>query len=139
MTRFIDDYLLYLLARASGRASAAFHTELSTEGVTVSTWRILATLYPDSPASVGELAESCLAKQSTMTRRIDRLAAAGLVTRETGTDDRRRVEVRLAPAGRTLADRLTVMASAHEARVLGKDTAAEAADLKAALTGLLTD
>jgi len=139
MTRFIDDYLLYLLARASGRASAAFHTELSAEGVTVSTWRILATLYPDSPASVGELAESCLAKQSTMTRRIDRLAAAGLVTRETGTDDRRRVEVRLAPAGRTLADRLTVMASAHEARVLGKYTAAEAADLKAALTGLLTD
>ncbi len=139
MTRFIDDYLLYLLAQASSRASAAFHAELAAEGVTVSTWRILATLYPDSPASVGELAESCLAKQSTMTRRIDRLAAAGLVTRAAGADDRRRVEVRLAPSGRTLADRLTVMASAHEAKVLRQYTAAEAAVLKATLTGLLTD
>ena len=138
MTRFTDDYLLYLLAQASSRASAAFHKELAADGIAVSTWRILATLYPDSPASIGELAESCLAKQPTMTRQIDRLAAAGLVTRNASEKDRRKVEVRLVPAGRLLANRLTSMASAHEAELLRKYSAAEIATLKAALNGILT-
>ncbi len=138
MARFIDDYLLYLLARASGKASAGFHEELAAEGVAVSTWRILATLHPDSPTGIGELAESCLAKQSTMTRRIDRLDSAGLVLRQESADDRRRVEVRLTPAGRALADRLTSMASAHEERILRRYTAAQIAQLKAVLSDLLT-
>ncbi len=138
MARFTDEYLLYLLAQASGRASAAFHQELAAECVAVSTWRILATLYPDAPASIGELAESCLAKQPTMTRQVDRLAKAGLITRQLSEDDRRRVEVRLTPVGRKLADRLTEMARVHEARILQGYTASEISQLKAALTGLLT-
>ena len=138
MSRFIDDYLLYLLAQASGKASAAFHEELTAEGVAVSTWRILAALYPDSPTGIGELAKDCLAKQPTMTRQIDRLAAAGLVQRQARVDDRRRVEVRLTPAGRALADRLTTMASAQERRILQRYTATEVTQLKAILSGLLT-
>ncbi len=138
MKRFTDDYLLYLLAQASGKASAAFHAELATEGVSVSTWRILATLYPDAPASIGQLAESCLAKQPTMTRQVDRLITAGLVVRQQRVDDRRKVEVRLAPAGRKLADRLTAMARMHEARALVGYTKSEISQLKTALIGLLT-
>ena len=68
MNRFVDRYLLYLMAQASHRISAEFHNRLTAEGVAVPTWRILASLYPDATLSVGQLARACLTKQSTMTR-----------------------------------------------------------------------
>lgn len=136
MSRFTDDYLLYLLAQASGRASAAFHAQLAARGVPVSTWRILATLYPDAPAGIGELAASCLAKQPTMTRQVERLVAAGLVQRETASGDRRRVTVRLTADGRTLAGDLVALARAHEAAVLEGYSTAEVARMKQALRDL---
>jgi len=139
MNRFTDDYLLYLLAQASGQASAAFHAELAQIGVPVSTWRILATLYPDAPASIGELAQSCLTKQPTMTRQIERLVAAGLVTRENAPQDRRRAVILLTPKGRALAKRLTERARAHEAQVLAGHDAAEIATIKSVLRGLMAD
>jgi hypothetical protein len=43
--RFVDDYLLYLLARASHAASAGFHARLKARGVAVSVWRVVATLH----------------------------------------------------------------------------------------------
>ena len=42
---------LYLLARASHDASAAFHAQLRAEGVAVPVWRVVATL---SGAAGGE-------------------------------------------------------------------------------------
>ena len=137
MARFTESYLLYLLAQASGQASAAFHAQLAEQGVPVSTWRILATLYPDAPASISELCRSCLAKQPTMTRQIDRLAQAGLVTRESADEDRRRVTVRLTESGRGLARRLVAQARAHEAEVLDGQSPAEIARMKSVLRGLI--
>ena len=115
--RFTDTYLLYLLAQASSRASSEFHKALATMDISVSTWRILATLYPDAPASVGELAKACMAKQPTMTRQLDRLVRDGLVARHEGLD-RRRVVMRLTPKGAELARNLTTIAKQHEARLL---------------------
>lgn len=138
MKRFTDDYLLFLLAQASGNASAAFHAQLAARGIPVSTWRILATLSPDAPASIGELAQSCLTKQPTMTRQIDRLVRVGLVTRDAVKSDRRRVLVALTPAGRDLADQLTALARAHEAKVLQGHSPQQIAELKSTLSGLLS-
>jgi len=136
MTRFTEGYLLYLLAQASGRASAAFHAQLADRGIAVSTWRILATLYPDDPASISELCAACLAKQPTMTRQVDRLATAGLVTRETTTGDRRRVTVQLTGAGHDLAEELVAQAKSHEAAILDGTAPEEVARVKALLRAL---
>lgn len=136
MTRFIDDYLLYLLAQASTRASAAFHAQVGKAGLPVSTWRILACLYPDAPTGINDLAEACLTKQSTMTRQIDRLVDAGLVTRSAGEADRRRVAVRLTDTGRAMAEDLISKAKHHEAQILAELDPQEVAGLKAALTKL---
>lgn len=136
MTRFTDDYLLFLLAQASGRASAEFHAELDRAGIPVATWRILASLYPDAPAGIVQLAASCQTKQPTMTRQVDRLIAQGLVQRDRATGDRRRVTVRLTDQGRTLADTLTTRAKAHEAKVLAGYSEAEVTRLKATLQDL---
>ncbi|RMD94611.1 MAG: MarR family transcriptional regulator [Alphaproteobacteria bacterium] len=137
MARFTDDYLLYLLAQASHRASAEFHARLAERGVPVSTWRILATLYPDQPATIGELARACLAKQPTMTRQVARLEAQGLVRRKMAEGDRRRVVVTLTEAGRRMAAGLASEARSHEARLLSGLGAAEAARLKAVLRGII--
>lgn len=130
MARFTDDYLLALMAQASDLLSAEFHAELARQGVPVSTWRILATLSPDAPATIGELSRSCLAKQPTMTRQVERLVAQGLVIREASKEDRRQVKVRLTKEGRGLAARLTRSAAAHEARVSEGYGAKEMAQMK---------
>lgn len=137
MAAFTDDYLLALIAQASHRLSAEFHGWLAAEGVSVATWRVLASLHPDRALSVGELSASCLAKQPTMTRRLDRLVEEGLVTRAAGADaDRRRVAIRLTEAGRAEAARLTAAARDHEARALAGQDAAETAALKSLLRRL---
>lgn len=137
MARFIDDYTLYLLAQASAAASAGFHARLKDQGVAVAEWRILASLYPGQAAGVSELAQTCLTKQSTMTRQIDRLAQQGLVTRQGGDDDRRRVSVTLTEPGRALTARLTQQATAHEAEMLDRLDTTEISALKRALQKLV--
>ena len=136
MARFTDTYLLYLLAQASSRASAGFHAQLAAMGIAVSTWRILATLYPDAPAGISELAASCLTKQPTMTRQIDRLVKAELVSRHMIRGDRRRVQIRLTEQGRGLAARLTALASTHEAKILAGLAPAAIAQVKQVLADL---
>ena len=136
MARFIDDYLLYLLAQASTKASAAFHAQVAEAGLPVSTWRILACLYPDAPTGINALAEACLTQQSTMTRQIDRLVQAGLVQRTASNQDRRRVSVRLTDKGRALAKDLTTTAKRHEAQTLSDLSSDEIAALKSALAKL---
>lgn len=122
--RFTDDYLLFLMAQASAAISGEFHRWLAAEGVPVATWRILASLHPDAALTIGELCASCLAKQPTMTRMVDRLTREGLIRRATDPDDRRRVTVRLTESGRARAASLSAEARAHEARVLPADQAA---------------
>lgn len=139
MTRFIDEYLLYLLARSSSKASAAFHAQLAELGVPVTTWRVLASLYPAATVGISALAQSCMTKQSTMTRKIDRMEQDGLVLRQPSTSDRRRVRVHLTDRGRRLAKDLTDRAKAHEAHLLGATDPQEISALKATLTKLTQD
>src|SRR3954447_17829874 len=61
---------------------------------------------PDKPyqMSPGALLRATLVTSGTMTNRIDRLTAAGLVSRRPDTEDRRGVLVSLTEAGRTRVD-----------------------------------
>jgi DNA-binding MarR family transcriptional regulator len=113
--RFVDGYLLYLLARASSIASAEFHTRVKERGVAIPVWRILAVLKGTAGVTVGELAARCLANQPTITKTVDRMQAQGLVVRMTDAGDRRRVFVRLTPAGESLVDELIGDARRHQA------------------------
>jgi DNA-binding MarR family transcriptional regulator len=68
-----------------------------------------------------------------MTKRIDRLSAAGLVTRRPATDDGRRRVVGLTDAGRALIDAAFEEHMANERRLLESLSAEEAAQLEALL------
>ena len=52
---FVDDYLLYLMARASALTSAGFHNQVRALGIQVYEWRIMAVLYGTDGVTVGGL------------------------------------------------------------------------------------
>ena len=64
--RFVDDYLLYLLARGSHAMSSEFHVALRKAGVSVPVWRVLATLSGSPGETVTGLAEACLDRKSVV-------------------------------------------------------------------------
>ena len=130
---FVDDYLLYLLARASRVASDQFHAHLVRLGVPVPTWRVLAVLSGAGAVTIGELAAKCLFKQPTLTKTVDRLEADGLVRRQTGSADRRQVYVSITDQGETLVADLIGKAKEHERFILAGLTGRQADQLKSSL------
>ena len=134
---FVEDYLLYLLARASAGASAQFHAVVKARGLSVLEWRVLGQL-SSGPATVSTLAERALSQQPTLTKVLDRMVDDGLLTRFEDASDRRRVFAGLTPKGRALATELVPLAKEHEARVLAGYAPREAAALKRALKTLIT-
>ena len=136
-TRFIDDYLLYLLARASHAISAEFHEQLRRRGVAVPVWRVLASLVGGEGETVTGLATVCLLQQPTMTKLLDRMVRDGLVERAQDVRDRRVVRIRLTPRGQTTVTDLLDMARQHEAEVLARHDLADSGPLKELLRAII--
>jgi len=135
--RFIDDYLAYLLARASHLVSRQFHAQLKPRGMAVPVWRVLSTLSDGDGLPVTELAKITLFKQPTLTKVIDRMSKQGVVERRASERDRRKVLVYITPKGRALVADLLVRAKQHEQDVLAGHSEAEIERLKAALHTLI--
>ena len=135
--RFVDDYLLSLLARASHAVSVEFHATLRRAGVSVPVWRVLASLSGSDGETVTGLAEACLLQQPTMTKLLDRMVRDGLVKRTQDNRDRRVVRVEMTPRGEALALELTQAAKQHEAEVLARYPEAEAMAIKDLLRAIL--
>jgi DNA-binding MarR family transcriptional regulator len=134
---FVEDYLLYLLARVSHVLSGEFHNQLRRRSVGVPVWRVLASLSGSKGETVTGLAEVCLLQQPTMTKLLDRMVRDGLVTRTQDARDRRVVRVALTPKGDGLAKELIEAARQHETTVLARFPEMEAMDLKALLRSVL--
>jgi len=112
---FVDNYLAFLLAKASHTISSGFHAQLKAMGISIATWRVLAVLR-DGPCSVGELADHVLLTQPTMSKTLDRLERSGYLQRSRGTDNRRSVQVALSELGGKVVAGLIPLANEHEAR-----------------------
>jgi DNA-binding MarR family transcriptional regulator len=136
--RFIDDYLLYLLARASHLISTEFHQEVRRQGISIPVWRVLASLVGSLEGeTVTGLAEVCLLQQPTMTKLLDRMERNGLVQRLPDSRDRRVVRVALTPAGAVKARHLVAAAREHEASVLARHPEAGGDQFKALLREIM--
>ena len=134
---FIDDYLAYLLARASHLISAEFHLVVRRGRLPVLQWRVMAALADGQALSIGEVAAIVLTPQSTLTRVAERMVNAGLLQRASDANDRRITRIRLTDAGLKLARRLVMQAREHESSVLSALSAADAATLKRILRRLI--
>lgn len=137
-SRFVDDYLLYLLARASHTLSGEFHSTLRRAGVSVPVWRVLATLSGSPPETVTGLAEACLLQQPTMTKLLDRMVRDGLVQRLPDARDRRVVRIEATERGQVVVGELLVAAQQHEAQVLARFPDMDPAALKQLLRAMMT-
>ncbi len=82
----------------------------------------------------GELAEHTMVTSGGLTKRVDRLAARGLVERTTHDGDGRRRRVRLTPAGRTLIDEAFTAHMANEHAILDELTPGDRDALHSTLT-----
>ncbi|MDK9499664.1 MarR family transcriptional regulator [Streptomyces katrae] len=86
----------------------------------------------------GELAAHTMVTTGAMTKRIDRLERAGLVTRRRADDDQRGRIVALTGPGRELIDQAFTDHMRNERRLLDLLTPAEASSLETLLTGWLS-
>ncbi|MFX0538144.1 MarR family winged helix-turn-helix transcriptional regulator [Ornithinimicrobium sp. Y1847] len=87
----------------------------------------------------GDLLRQTLVTSGTMTNRIDRLAARGLVTRETSPSDRRAVLVTLTDTGREVTDQALEALLVGERRLLAGLAPEDQEGLAAYLKALLVD
>ena len=77
------------------------------DAVTLPQYRALVVLASRGDQNVGDLADALAIHASTATRLCDRLAAKGLIERNTSTESRREVTVTLAQGGRVLLRAVT--------------------------------
>jgi DNA-binding MarR family transcriptional regulator len=87
----------------------------------------------------GELADHTMVTTGAMTKRIDRLVDAGLVTRRRSESDGRARVVALTDAGRELIDRAFTAHVDNEQRLVGALSATERSQLEGLLTKWLAE
>ena len=134
---FVDDYLAYLLARASHLISSEFHAVVEASGLSLMEWRVMASLSGKEALSVGELADIVLAKQPTVTKLVGRMAEAGWVKRVDAPHDKRQSLVSLTAAGQRKVKPLLAQAQVHEAQVMADIGLGEVAQLKTVLERMI--
>jgi DNA-binding MarR family transcriptional regulator len=134
---FLDDYLPYLLGRASYVINKDFDKHVQSYGLTPLEWRVLATLSDREGRTIGELAHMVVAQQPTLTKAIKKMAVAGLVRTASGDDDQRKTLVYETARGVELVSRLIKQAREHESALLSGFSAAEIARLRDLLRALI--
>lgn len=134
---FIQDYLPALLAQASQLISSEFHVVARRHGFSVSEWRVMASLADGVPLSIGQLAQSTITKQPTLTRLLDRMEARGDVERLPHDSDRRITLIRMTRDGARKVETLMRQARDHERRVLEPFGLNRAEELKRVLRQLI--
>jgi DNA-binding MarR family transcriptional regulator len=131
---------LALLVKAAHRqAMRDMNAALSELGLTAPQAEALTVLAEAGPLSLNELGSLLIAEGGHPSRLVDRLVSAGWVARAEATDDRRRVTLRLTPAGQRKheqAQRRTGPIYAQTAKQLeGTDVSAACTALTAYLEG----
>lgn len=99
------DFAPYLMNRIMARYNAGVADALAAEGVSVPQMRTLAVLVQQGPRTINELSVLTVIKQSTLSRTLDAMEAAGLVRREPCETDSRVRHIHLTDAGRAAHDR----------------------------------
>jgi len=95
----VERYPFYLLNRLVSRYNGIIEARLRTIGLDIPSWRVLMILGERSPRGTREIAEAAVINLSTMTRIIQRMAAAGLVSATSSAEDARVTLVTLTDDG----------------------------------------
>lgn len=133
----LDDFsTLFSLTGRATRARAELL--LNGFGLHVGQQYILECLWEQDGQTVGELAARIRIELPTLTRAVNRMEPAGVVTRCPDDHDRRRVRIWLTPKGRQLRTKLPAVMKNLEEELLSDFSAAERDELVRLLRKLYT-
>jgi DNA-binding MarR family transcriptional regulator len=128
------------ISRLSREIELRLEPVYASSGLEPGWYDVLATLRRAGPPyqlRPTDFAASLMLTSSGTTKRLDRLEAAGHITREPDPNDRRGVLITLTPSGRSLIDEATVQHMANEHRILSGLTREEQRQLAGLLRKLL--
>lgn len=129
----ITDHLAYIIASVNKQLEDELQERLRAVGMPIEQLRILEVLAAGDGLPMGELASQALVEPTTLTKIIDRMVADGLVLRMLDAQDRRRVLIGLAPAGRASFRRLSRITTSQEARIAKRVPKAKLMELRGLL------
>ncbi|CAN5482751.1 MarR family transcriptional regulator [soil metagenome] len=95
----VDDFLCLALYRASRAMTAAYRPILADLGLTYPQYLVMALLWEDGAATVGQIGARLRLDSSTLSPLLKRLEGLGLITRRRSARDERSVQVDLTAAG----------------------------------------
>ncbi len=126
----LDAHLGFWLRYVSNHVSARFAERLDAEGVSVSDWVALRTLW-DAPGNSthDELIQALGMTKGAASKIVSRLEEKGLAQRLPAEAGGREQRVALTPAGRRLLPRLAALADANDAQGFAALSATEQATL----------
>lgn len=133
----LKDQLAYLVASLNRQLEDELEERLQPGGVPLEQFRILEVLDANEKLPMGEIAVLALIEPPTLTKIVDRMVNDGLVYRAPDAEDRRRVLILTAPAGKALYKRLRGVSTAQERRIVDQLTDDRAEELKTLLRDLI--
>ena len=95
----VNIYPFFQLNRLASRYNAIIDARLRRIGIDIPTWRVLMVLGDMRPRSIGSISDAAVINPSTLTRILQRMAAAGLIDSHPHPDDTRVSVVDLTDAG----------------------------------------
>jgi DNA-binding MarR family transcriptional regulator len=107
--RELTEYAGYLLHLAARLREKVLDDGLAPLGLNATRFRVLSIVQRLRLCTMGELSMFSTVDRTTMTRLVDQLTEQGLVERHTPPDDRRKVTLKLTPAGGRLYKRALSM------------------------------
>ena len=135
----LNELLGYCVRRAQGGMHRDFVASMAGIDLTQKQCATLWLISENAGISQVSIAASLDMDRATMMSVVDRLEDRGLVIRKRSTDDRRRQELYLTPAGQATLKKAKGRIAVHEQRFTSRFKPAELAALKAALRKLSGD
>jgi homoprotocatechuate degradation regulator HpaR len=135
--RSFDRSLPMLLMRAREAVLQRFRPHLRRHDITEQQWRVLRVLAEQERVEMLELAQRCNIQPPSLSRTIPLLARRGFVRRGYGSEDQRRVVVRLTPKGQELIRVMQAESERVNARLQAEIGAGRQADLYQLLEELI--
>ena len=127
------------LSRTAKVVSKAFDDALAAEGASLPVWLVLVSVQRQAHAMQRELAEGLGIEGATLTHHLNKMEAAGLVTRRRDPVNRRIQVVELTDEGRALFFRLVKTVNEFDARLRDGIADRELDRLRATLARLRTN
>lgn len=134
-----DDFLPYLLNRATAMLNVDFQVVLAGAGLGIGEWRVLAFLQRTDGLPVGRLAAATGTDQATLSRMLMRMQKRGLVQRASAAADSRVTQAWLLPPGRALFDAVLPQALVLRDRAVAGIAAGDLAAARRVLRRMLAN